>query len=396
MSGKIADGTSRQLGTISNGMKNIVLLGSTGSIGQNVLNVVRSHPQKFRIIALAAGGYSECLQNQIREFKPEFVSVSDSSTLPPKVSGGIKCLAGIEGLKKLASLKSADIVFISVVGMVGIHPLAAAISSNKKVALANKESLVIAGECINQLLKLNKSAKIIPVDSEHSAIFQCLEGNKKKYINRIIITASGGALYGKKINFRKITVEEALRHPTWKMGKKITVDSATLMNKGLEVIEAHALFGIPYEKIDVLIHKQSILHSMIEFIDGSVLAQMSPADMSFAIQYAMGYPERLGTKLGRLELQKTKRLDFEKPDFSKFPCFNLAVDAGKSGGIMPAAMNAANEIAVNSFLSGKIKFGKIPEIISSTISKIKNKQKPTLDDILEADFLSRKIAEEMI
>lgn len=378
---------------ISNRRKNIVLLGSTGSIGKRVLNVVRNYPKEFRIIALAAGSYSKDLQNQIDEFKPKCVSIADASNIPARKPFGVRFLAGTDGLRELASMPEADLVFIAVVGAVGVHPLLEAIEKNKKIALANKESLVIAGEYIS---RLKKSPVIIPVDSEHSAIFQCLQGHKKEHINRLIITGSGGALYRKKIHGKNITVASALNHPTWKMGKKITIDSATLMNKGLEVIEAHHLFKVPYDKISVLIHPQSIVHSMVEFLDGSVLAQMSTTDMTFAIQYALTYPSRRPVKINYLQMDKIKILEFEKPDFSRFPCFRLAVEAGRNGGIMPAVMNAANEIAVNAFLAGKISFKRIPEIISATIMKFKNKRFPSVEEILAADAAARTTALEMI
>lgn len=406
-------------------MKNIALLGSTGSIGKNVLRVARARPGEFRITALAAGGYSRILREQIREFRPRFVSVASPDEGAPSSAEakamGFRFLSGNEGLAAIAAMPSSDIVFNAVVGAVGVYPLAAALAAGKTVALANKESVVIAGDYIRKRVKtkipsrraadarregrfaasvsgglaIGEYPRIIPVDSEHSAIFQCLEGRRSEDVRSIIITASGGSLYGR--NKTRVSVAEVLKHPTWKMGKKITVDSATLMNKGLEVIEAHHLFGLPYDKISTVIHPQSIVHSMVEFVDGSVLAQMSPADMRYAIQYALTYPARRASGLSRLSLGNVGRLDFKKPDFSDFPCFDLAISAGRAGGIMPAVMNAANEVAVGAFLAGRAAFGDIPGIIAKTMGAYSNRSKnPSLDEIIEADKSARGRASECI
>ncbi|MDI6757820.1 MAG: 1-deoxy-D-xylulose-5-phosphate reductoisomerase [Endomicrobiia bacterium] len=378
-------------------MKNISLLGSTGSIGRNVLRVARSRPSEFRITALAAGRYSDVLEKQIKEFRPSLVAIADLSSSPPLARAkalGVEIFFGDEGLKVLASSRGIDIVFNAVVGAVGVYPLAAAIESGKTVALANKESVVIAGDYIRKKIKTSEGLcvgpkpKVIPVDSEHSAIFQCLEGRRIQDVSKIIITASGGSLYGRKPS--KVSVEDVLRHPTWKMGKKITVDSATLMNKGLEVIEAHHLFGLSYDKISTVIHPQSIVHSLVEFVDGSLLAQLSLTDMRYAIQYALTYPVRLSSGLPRLSLESIGGLDFKKPDFRDFPCFGLAVSAGLAGGIMPAVMNAANEIAVGAYLSEKISFVSIPRIVEKTMAAFSNVRNPSLDDILEADKAARE------
>jgi len=417
-------------------MKNISLLGSTGSIGLNVLDVVRTYKSEFRITALAAGRYSPALESQIKEFSPRYVSVGDAATIPRGRALGrdVKFLSGNDGLRQLASLKEADIVFISVVGAVGIFPLIEAVSHGKNVALANKESVVIGGDFLAKkflprieptadvkgekrtgLVHIrNKKGRIIPVDSEHSAIFQILEGQESKpaggFVSRLILTASGGALYGAKRVFEKeqdVGIKDVLRHPTWKMGKKITVDSATLMNKGLEVIEAHHLFGMPYENISVVIHPQSIVHSMVEFVDGTVMAQMSPTDMRYAIKYALSYPERLASisphgdvrkKAGNLSLgDRIKRLDFRSPDFDRFPCFALALAAGRSGGIMPAVMNAANEIAVDGFLEGRLKFWRIPTVIEKTMLSFNGRiRDASLSDIIDADIAAREKAREVI
>jgi len=378
------------------GVKKIVLLGSTGSIGQKALDVVRNNPSRFRITALAAGRFSDKFLEQIKEFKPKYVGVPAETGLASRFKN-TEIVYGAEGLKFLASLKEADLIFNSVVGAVGVYPLISALVAKKRIALANKESLVAAGSYVSALEKNYPSpvsSLIIPVDSEHSAIFQCLEGRDRREINRLIITASGGPLYGK--NFKKVSVSHTLNHPTWKMGRKITVDSATLMNKGLEVIEAHYLFNVPYDKISVLIHPQSIVHSMVEFIDGSTLAQLSPTDMLFAVQYAITYPKRLPVKRGYLKLEEIKTLKFIKPDFSKFPCFKIALEAGKAGGVMPAVMNAANEVAVDSFLNGRLKFEKIPAVITKTLERISNRRNPSLEEILSADSEARETAKQMI
>ena len=372
-------------------MKNLVILGSTGSIGIQALNVVKHLRNEFKIVGLSTFSNVELLEKQIREFSPSAVCVGtpDSATLlRKKISKKIEIFHSNKGLETLAALSQADIVLLSVVGAVGIYPLVSAIKSNKTVALANKESLVIAGNLINALLK-KYSATIIPVDSEHSAIFQCLKNEDIKKVEKLIVTGSGGPFYKKNIDFRCISVEQALNHPRWKMGKKITIDSATLMNKGLEIIEARYLFDIPFEKIKLLIHPQSIIHSLVEYIDGSVIGLFSEPDMRLSIQYAITYPERHKTKIKPLDLESIRTLDFYPPDVKKFPCLKLALDAGKTGHTMTAALNAANESAVYAFLQKKIKFSDIPVIIEKVLNRHKIIKNPELGDILAADQWAR-------
>jgi 1-deoxy-D-xylulose-5-phosphate reductoisomerase len=323
------------------------------------------------------------------------LTAEKAAGLAKKVKG-TKILAGMEGLIKISTLKKADIILNSVVGAVGIVPLLSAIRKGKRIALANKESLVIAGEIIARETK-KYGAVLLPVDSEHNAIFQALQGNKMESVRKLIITASGGPFKdhpGDRL--KEITVEQALDHPTWKMGKKITIDTATMMNKGLEVIEAHYLFDMPYEKIDVVIHPQSIVHSLVEYVDGSVIAQMSNPDMRLPIQYALTYPERRNGVIKPLNLAEKGRLDFFPVDFSKFRAFFLALEAGKTGGTMPACMNAANEAAVMNFLNKKISFDMIPELVEKAMKRHRVKTNPTLEDVLKTDMLSRQQVEEMI
>ncbi|OQW98794.1 MAG: 1-deoxy-D-xylulose-5-phosphate reductoisomerase [Elusimicrobia bacterium A5] len=357
-------------------MKKISVLGSTGSIGTSALDVI-THLNNFKIIGLSANNNKSLLKEQSRKFKPEITVV------------------GSNGLKNISLISKADVVLISVVGAAGLIPLINAIKFKKKIALANKEALVIAGDLITGLLK-KYPAKIIPVDSEHSAIFQCIDGKNKEEISKIILTASGGPFrnYTKK-NLSKVKVEDVLKHPTWKMGRKITVDSATMINKGFEVIEAHYLFGIPYQKIEVVIHPQSIVHSAVEFVDGSIIAQMGRADMRLAIQYALTYPERKASTVKKLDLPSVGKLEFFKFSTRNFPCFELALTSAKFGGTMPVVLNAANEVAVKKFLEGKIRFLQIPKLIERAMKKHRVIKNPNLEDILDADFETRKFVEEM-
>jgi len=372
-------------------MKNIVILGSTGSIGINTLNVIKNHKDKFKIIGLSTNTNIELLKKQIQEFSPIAVCISsqkDACELQ-KDYKQINVFYGIEGLKILSSYPKADIIVIAVSGFIGIYPLIEAIKSEKYIALANKESLVIAGSIIKKLLDKYKSV-IIPVDSEHSAIFQCLKNEDINKVKKIILTGSGGPFFRYKKSFKNIKVSDALKHPTWKMGRKITVDSATLMNKGLEIIEAHYLFDLPYEKIDLLIHPQSIIHSMVEFVDGVIIGLLSQPDMKISIQYALTYPLRLPSALKQLDLIKVSKLEFFKPDYKKFHCLRLAIESAKIGGTMPTVMNASNEETVNLFLKNKIKFDKIPIIIEKTMAKHKVIHNPILDDIFEVDRWTRQ------
>ncbi len=376
--------------------KKVVILGSTGSIGKSALSLFDSSLKNYRVLGLSAGSNAGLLNRQIKKYRPSYAAVMDMSVSSKVKAGGAKVLAGMEGHVRLAALKEADIVLLAVVGAAGIIPLISAIRAGKKIALANKEALVIAGEIIQKELKKTK-AQLIPVDSEHSAIFQALAGHKKDYVKRFIITASGGRFKNfKKSRLKDITVKQALKHPTWKMGKKITIDSGTLMNKGLEVIEAHYLFGIPYEKIDVVIHPQSIIHSMVEYIDGSVIAQMSLPDMKLPIMYALTFPEKAPAAVKPIKFTDIKKLTFAGADRSRFRALDLAVAAGKKGGTMPACMNAANEAAVEAFLNKKIRFDEIIKYVEKVMKKHKNKKDAALEDILKTDLKARGETKEMI
>ncbi len=382
-------------------MKNISILGSTGSIGTQALDFIAKTKNEFKVCGLAAGTNIELVKKQIVKFKPSMVSVSnkeDSEIIQKWCNNKkykTKVFFGKEGLIKIATIKEVETVLSSVVGAVGLEPLLAAIDSGKNVALANKESLVMAGSIIMERAK-EKNVAILPVDSEHSAIFQCIGKENKKSIKRLLITASGGPFYKSNKNFSDITVEDALAHPTWKMGRKITIDSATLMNKGLEAIEASVLFGVPMDKIDILIHPQSIVHSMVEFNDGCVMAQLSNPDMTLPIQYALSYPDRKNCYIKRLDLAQVAKLEFFYPDFKKFQCLNIAYNCAKIGGTMPAVMSAANEVAVRYFLDGKIKFNMIPKIVETVIKKHKAVKTKDINKIVEADKRARIAAESAI
>jgi len=375
-------------------MKKITILGSTGSIGLSALDVIGKNPRRFQVVALAAGQNVKLLKNQIEIFKPKIVSVSTKENALKlrqslNLNNKIKILYGNEGLNETAAFPEADIVVSAISGAAGLMPTFAAINAGKDIALANKETMVMAGEIVNRRAKLKK-VKILPVDSEHSAIFQCLQGEKIENLKRIILTASGGPFLNFNANqLKQVKLNQALKHPRWKMGKKVTIDSATMMNKGLEVIEAKWLFNLAIEKIDVLIHPQSIVHSMIELIDGSVLAQMGIPDMRIPISYALTYPERMINDLSSLNLLNTEKLEFRKPDTKKFPCLRLAYEAGFCGGTAPAVLNASNEIAVAAFLAKKIKFVDLPGIIDKILNAHVCGIHPSLEDILEADSWAR-------
>ncbi len=378
--------------------KNIVIIGSTGSIGTSALDLFDKALPDYKVLALSANENAEELAAQVKKYRPKYAVITrpEKAGIVRRANKGTKVLTGIDGLIKIASLKEADLVLLAIVGAIGLIPLMAAARAGKRIGMANKESLVMAGDIV--LKEARKyGAEIIPVDSEHSAIFQCLKGNDIKDVKRLIITASGGPLKDlSRSEIRNITPERALKHPTWKMGKKITIDSSTLMNKGLEVIEAHYLFGLPYEKIDVVIHPQSIIHSMVEYVDGSIIAQMSHPDMRLPILYAMTYPGRRAGVIKPMSFAEIARLEFFKVDFKKFPCFNLALNAGKTGGTMPAVMNAANEVAVNNFLNKNIKFDKIAYYVAEAIKKHSPVKNPGIDQVLRADLEARAFVEEMI
>ncbi len=380
-------------------IKNICILGSTGSIGKNSLEVISNFPDKFRVRYLTANTNTRLLEEQIARFHPRAVAVLNeqyANNLRLSSNGSLKVFAGEEGLKEIASHNDVDIVINSLVGFVGLRPTIEAIKSGKTVALANKETLVVAGEIITKLVKKHR-ARLIPIDSEHSAILQCLAGEKPEDIARLILTASGGPfLHMDKKKFKNIKVEAALNHPNWKMGNKITIDSATLMNKGLEVIEAHWLFNLPSDKIDVLIHPQSIIHSMVEFVDGSVKAQLGVPDMKIPIQYALTYPKRAVSNFKRVDFVELQEMTFFKPDRKKFECLQLAYEALEKGGTAPAILNAANEVAVEFFLHNKISFDRIPKLITETLNKIPIKLRPSIEDIIQTDKAARIFARNIV
>ncbi|MDD2553325.1 MAG: 1-deoxy-D-xylulose-5-phosphate reductoisomerase [Desulfotomaculaceae bacterium] len=382
-------------------MKKIVILGSTGSIGRQTLDVIRNLPDKFMVTGLAAGKNWRLLAEQVKEFQPSYAVLSGPRELDllksELRSGKIPELGwGREGLESLASMSEADLVVVAVTGSAGIFPTIAALGSGKNIALANKETLVAAGQLVMDLSS-QKKANIYPVDSEHSALWQCLNGNNQDEVEKIILTASGGPF--RELNsaeLKNVTVEMALRHPNWNMGKKVTIDSATLMNKGLEVIEAKWLFGVNYSQIEVLVHPQSIIHSAVEFIDGSIIAQMGAPDMRLPIQYALTYPERMSGLAPRLKMAELKGLTFETPDIGRFPSLRLAFEAGQTGGTMPAVLNASNEVAVDAFLKGALSFTGIPLIVEGVMCKHNTIRTTTLEGIMEADLWARKTAEKII
>jgi len=380
--------------------RRISLLGSTGSIGTNVLDVIRRSKGQFSVSGLAAGQNVELLAEQIREFRPQVVSVMTAELTDQVRSmisfSEVKVLFGKEGYKAVATLDDADLVVSAMVGAAGLIPTLAAIDAGKDVALANKESLVTAGPLVTSLAR-EKGVALIPIDSEHSAIFQCLRGHRKEDVRRIVLTASGGPCKDlSRSELIKVTPEEAVRHPKWSMGAKISVDSATLMNKGLEVIEAHWLFDISVERIDVVVHPQSVVHSMVEFIDGSVIAQMGIQDMRVPIAYAMAWPGRLELDFPSLDLIESGFLNFEMPRLDTFPCLGLAYDAARKGGTATTALNAANEVAVEAFLQKRIGFTAIQEIVKKVIEAFPVEDIVDLDDVLKADALARLRAEGII
>jgi 1-deoxy-D-xylulose-5-phosphate reductoisomerase len=379
-------------------MKNVVLLGSTGSIGTSTVKVAEDLPDQIRLIGLAAGNNSELLLEQTRRHKPAVVSITDpakAKELQAALGAAAQVYSGNEGLLKLATLPEADIVLIAIVGTAGLQPALAAIRAGKDIAVASKEILVMAGETVmNEARK--HGVRVLAVDSEHSAIFQCLDGKPTASVRKLLLTASGGPFRSKtdwpKEKFSEITVERALKHPSWVMGRKITIDSATLFNKGLEMIEARWLFDIEMARVGVVVHPQSIVHSMVEFVDGSLIAQLSTPDMCLPIQYALTYPERAASGRVQTNFPKIGTLTFEEPDTERFPAINLARRAGEVGGTLPAVLNAANEIAVEAFVNRKINFLQITETVRRTMDAHKTVAHPTLDQILEADAWARREA----
>ena len=378
--------------------KHIAILGSTGSIGTQTLDVARAHADKLTVEVLTAGRNSQLLINQAREFKPNAVVIADESKYNEVKSAladlDIKVWTGAKAIEDVVQMNTVDTVVTAMVGYAGLSSTIKAIEAGKNIALANKETLVVAGELITKLVAKHK-VRVTPVDSEHSAIFQCLVGEPD--VEKLIITASGGPFRTKSIDeLRTATPQQALKHPNWNMGAKITIDSATMMNKGLEVIEAHWLFGIPYEQIEVTVHPQSIIHSMVQFIDGSVKAQMGLPDMKLPIQYALSYPDRWPSDFGRINFKSQQPLTFEAPDLEKFRCLALAYEALGKGGNMPAIMNAANEVAVDAFLKGRIGFLDIAETIGKTMQQMPFISQPTYDDYVATDRESREFARGLI
>lgn len=374
--------------------KRIAILGSTGSIGRQALDVIYQHADDFQVVALTTNRNTELLAQQVQTFHPAYVGVVDAQSAEEFKNYGltdVEFMSGKDCLVKLATLPEVDLVLVAVVGIAGLEPTIAALEAGKNVALANKESLVAGGHLVMEAARRSGS-KVIPVDSEHSAIFQCLAGcNDSSQIKRIYLTASGGPFRSyAKDELRHVTVEEALNHPNWRMGKKVTIDSATLMNKGLEVIEAHWLFGLSIEQIQVVIHPQSIVHSMVEYIDGSIIAHMAKADMRIPILYALSWPERIKSDIESLDLTAMGSLTFETPDFDKFPCLVLAYKALEIGGTMPVVLNAADEVAVEKFLKGEISFIEIPVMIEQAMKSHKVIPNPDLNAILRVDHSVRR------
>jgi len=378
-------------------MKNITILGSTGSIGVSALKLISANPKKYKIIALSAGNNSDLLLRQIEAFRPTAVAVLEESLaneVKSRLSAGNapEVFFGVEGFIRLATLKSVDTVISAMTGAAGLIPTYEAIKAGKGIALANKETMVMAGPLVIAEAK-KRSVSILPIDSEHSAILQSLKGHMKEDLKRVILTASGGPFRDLSLHeMREATAAQALRHPNWSMGPKITIDSATMMNKGLEVIEAKWLFGLEMDQIDILIHPQSILHSMVEYKDGSIIGQMGIPDMTIPISYALSYPRHIRTGLAPLDLEKVGTLSFEKPDMKRFKCLDLALKAATKGGSMPAVLNGANEIAVDAFLKGTIGFLEIPDLIEKTMNAHTHSSVETIEAVMTADRWARETA----
>lgn len=381
-------------------MKDVVILGSTGTIGLQTLDVIARQPDRWRVLALAAGGSSRLVVEQARRFRPAAVALADPAAAAEAAAAlageKVEVLAGPDGVASLAAMPEAHVVVAGIAGIAGLVPTYRAVSAGKVVALANKETLVAAGEVVTATAR-RSGARLIPVDSEHSGVFQCLQGHRAEDVRQVVLTASGGPFRGwSRDELAAATVEDALRHPTWRMGPTITVDSATLMNKGLEVIEAHWLFGLPYDRINVLIHPESVVHALVEFRDGSTLAQLSRPDMRLPIQYALGYPERLEAVGEPLDLAALSALHFERPDREAFPCLDLAYQAGRAGGTVPAAMNAAREVAVAAFLAGRLGLLDIPRVIAGVMDKHENASASSLEAVLDVDRRARLTASDLL
>jgi len=382
-------------------MKNISILGSTGSIGVSTLDVIVKNPSRFRVLALSAGKNLKLLKDQIDLFRPKAVSVLDKYCADQLVdmlgdSPGTKILWGDDGYREIASFKDVDMVVSAIVGAAGLLPTVEAINAGKDVALANKETMVMAGSLVVEKAK-TMGVNILPVDSEHGAIFQCLQGHNREDVRKIILTASGGPFFPLSMEkLKEVTLADALKHPNWEMGQKITIDSASMMNKGLEIIEAKWFFDVDVDKVDVLIHPQSIVHSMVEYNDGSVIAQLGVPDMKAPIAYALSYPERLSDVISTLDLCEVGRLEFFPPDFDKFKNLKLAYLAIRKGGTMPAVLNAANEVAVEAFVAGIIGFIDMPDVVEETIDSHKPVEPLSISDVLEADRWGRHKAKEIV
>jgi 1-deoxy-D-xylulose-5-phosphate reductoisomerase len=380
-------------------MKRIAILGSTGSIGTQTLDIAQHAPDKFQIEALSGGYNSQLLIEQVKKFHPKVVSVATkelADEVSKNVSSSTKVLYGEEGLMEVAASTDADLVVTALVGSQGLKPTMAAIEAGKHIGLANKETLVSAGHIVKDAIR-RKGVSLLPIDSEHSAIFQCLNGENRSQIAKITLTASGGSFRDRsREELAGVTVEQALQHPNWSMGAKITIDSATMVNKGLEVIEAHWLFDLSYDEIDVLIHPESVIHSYVEFVDNSVIAQLGNPDMRVPIQYALTYPDRYPTPTHRLDLAAIGKLHFREMDYNRYPCLRMAFESGKQGGTTPTVYNAANEIAVARFLKGEITFLQIEQIIEAVLQKHESHSNPLLDVIHEQDIWARAFASSIV
>ncbi|MFH0778366.1 MAG: 1-deoxy-D-xylulose-5-phosphate reductoisomerase [Candidatus Eisenbacteria bacterium] len=380
-------------------VRNIVLLGSTGSVGRNCLSIARELPGRFRVVALAVDSDVDGLAEQVEEFRPLVVGVREEKAARELErrfgSGGVKILAGESGVARLAGLEEGDIVVNAIVGAAGLLPTVEAVKAGKRLALANKESLVLAGQAVVQMAK-ERGAEILPVDSEHSGVHQCVSSRRAR-IRRIVLTASGGPLLGRRTaELADVTPEEVLRHPVWKMGRRICVDSATLFNKGLEVMEARWLFDVELDEIGVLVHPEGVVHAMVEFVDGTTLAQISAPDMRVPILYALTYPETVEAPFDSCDLSRVSPLTFMEPDLAQFPCLALAYDAAKAGGTVPASLNAADEVAVKAFLDGRIRFTDITRVLEQSLGKTRRSAIGTIQDVLDADSEARAVAEELV
>ena len=373
-------------------MKKVILLGSSGSIGESTCKVARALPEKMKLVGLGVAKSTDRMLEQAKEFGVKALAVSDpqaAEKVKPRLPQGTQFYPGAEGLARMVEETEADMVLVAIVGTAGLAPALAALRSGKDLAVASKEILVLAGSAVMAEAKKRKK-QVLPVDSEHNAIFQCLVGANEKEVRKVILTASGGPFRQSSAQaMEKVTLAQALKHPTWSMGQKITIDSATMFNKGLEMIEAHWLFGLPMRQVDVVVHPQSIVHSLVEFIDGSVLAQLSVTDMCFPIQYAVTYPERMPSGLPPLDLAKLGTLTFEQPDEKRFPALRLAREAGEQGGTLPGVLNAANEVAVEAFLAERISFPRIWGMVEEVMKKHRTEKEPSLEAIIDADRWAR-------